>query len=292
MLRSLLSASALLIGALFSGLVLTLTPTKAQDRLHPWFDIEAPLSGEPRVIGGYAAGCIAGAAALPEDDGEAGYYVMRPGRNRFFGHPRLIALLRDLAREMRAEGWPGLLIGDLSQPRGGPMRSGHRSHQIGLDADIWFRPAPPAPRDENWRESLSATSVLDGGGLSAQRWTAAQEALLRRAAEKQEVARIFVNPAIKRVLCAVESGEREWLRKLRPWWGHDDHMHLRLSCPPGEALCVDQEPPPPGDGCDETLAWWFSAEAKAEARRLARLPKAPPPSLAELPAACRPILGG
>jgi murein endopeptidase len=30
----------------------------------------------------------------------------------------------------------GLLIGDMSQPRDGPMLYGHSSHQIGLDVDI------------------------------------------------------------------------------------------------------------------------------------------------------------
>jgi hypothetical protein len=43
--------------------------------------------------------------------------------------------------QARDIGWgKGLYIGDISQPRGGPMTSGHASHQIGLDADIWMLP--------------------------------------------------------------------------------------------------------------------------------------------------------
>ena len=47
-----------------------------------------------------------------------------------------------LAESGKRVGWNGLLIGDMSQPRGGPMLNGHSSHQIGLDVDIWFTPMP------------------------------------------------------------------------------------------------------------------------------------------------------
>ena len=68
---------------------------------------------------------------------------MRLSRNRNWGHPMLVELVKKLAIEAKAyDGWPGLLVGDLSQPRGGPMLTGHRSHQMGLDADIWFLAMP------------------------------------------------------------------------------------------------------------------------------------------------------
>src|SRR4029078_4403647 len=83
----------------------------------------------------------AGATATPPD-GET-WQVMRLSRNRNWGHPNLIQLLQKLsARLPQINGWPGLLVGDISQPRGGPMITGHASHQIGLDADVWLTPMP------------------------------------------------------------------------------------------------------------------------------------------------------
>ena len=70
------------------------------------------------------------------------WQAMRLSRNRRWGHPTMIKLIEKLSRDAVADGWPGLLIGDISQPRGGPMLTGHASHQIGLDADIWLTPMP------------------------------------------------------------------------------------------------------------------------------------------------------
>ncbi len=96
-----------------------------------------PADMAPAPIGGYAEGCLAGAVALPETG--PGWQAMRLSRNRNWGHPNIIALIERLSVRAQAIGWPRLYIGDISQPRGGPMPSGHRSHQIGLDVDIWLR---------------------------------------------------------------------------------------------------------------------------------------------------------
>jgi penicillin-insensitive murein endopeptidase len=85
---------------------------------------------------------------------------MRLSRNRRWGHPTMIALIEKLSRDAVAIGWPGLLLGDISQPRGGPMLTGHASHQIGLDADIWFTPMPKGGLTLHQRETMSAVSVL------------------------------------------------------------------------------------------------------------------------------------
>ena len=86
---------------------------------------------------------------------------MRLSRNRNWGHPELIALLERFAGEVKKNNeWPGLLVGDISQPRGGPMLTGHASHQVGLDADIWFTPMPDHTLTKQEREDLSATSML------------------------------------------------------------------------------------------------------------------------------------
>src|SRR5262245_55292164 len=90
----------------------------------------APLAA--RAIGSYARGCLAGAVALPINGPD--WQVMRLSRNRNWGHPRLLDFLERFAADAHnLDGWPGLLIGDMSQPRGGPMVNGHSSHQIGID---------------------------------------------------------------------------------------------------------------------------------------------------------------
>jgi penicillin-insensitive murein endopeptidase len=216
---------------------------------------------------------------------------MRPVRNRAYGHARLVAFIQALSEAARAQGWPGLLVGDLAQPRGGPMRSGHGSHQTGLDADIWLTPAPAHRLSPIERDTLAATSVVrpDGSQVDREHWSSKHVTLLRTAAGFPEVDRIFVNPAIKRALCEEVDGDRAWLGRIRPWWGHDAHMHVRLRCPAGDARCVGQAPIPAGEGCDSELDWWFGEEAREE---LARRRAAPPakPRLSYLPPACRAVL--
>ncbi len=266
---------------------LLLTEPLAAQPAH-WADWGEPTPGPAKVIGTHAAGCLAGAEALPLD-GE-GYSAMRPSRRRNFGHPSLIAAIEDLARGAQSIGWPTLLVGDLTQIRGGPMKSGHRSHQSGLDADIWLTPKPSPLPAGAWRENYSAISVLtqDRSAIAQSVWTERHAALLKTAAEMPAVRRIFVNPLIKQELCRTAGEERAWLSKVRPWWGHHYHFHMRLACPAGEADCVDQPLPDPGDGCGADLAWWFSEEAEEAAKG----PPSPPVTLADLPEACRPMLAG
>src|SRR3954470_19339871 len=100
-----------------------------------------PAAMPAEAIGFYAKGCIAGAQALPIN-GDT-WQVMRLSRNRYWGHPDLVRLVERLSVKAHKEaGWPGILVGDMSQPRGGPMITGHASHQVGLDADIWLTPMP------------------------------------------------------------------------------------------------------------------------------------------------------
>jgi penicillin-insensitive murein endopeptidase len=217
----------------------------------------APLAA--RALGSYARGCLAGAVALPIDG--PNWRVMRVSRNRNWGHPELIALLERLAaRTPEAVGWPGLLVGDLSQPRGGPMLWGHASHQVGLDADIWLTPMPEDGVTRAERETMMATSVVraDRRDVDYAVWTPAHARLIELAAREPRVERLFVNAAIKKALCRDTTGDRSWLGKVRPMWGHDYHVHIRMACPAGETGCEAQAPVPAGDGCDATLDWWFT----------------------------------
>ncbi len=253
---------------------------------NPWGTVMDPNRETPQAIGSYDLGCLAGAQALPERG--PGYLAIRLFRRRFFGSPRLLDFISSLGREAERQGWGTLLIGDLSQPRGGPPVSGHRSHQTGLDVDIWYQTLDSYIRS-GWRmEDLAKRDpyvVLDRSRTAPdpQRWTRAHGALLKAAAQQPEVDRIFVHPAIKQALCESSREDSTWLRKLRPWWGHDDHMHVRLGCPKEDRLCTGQPALPSGDGCGSALAWWFTEEAKAPKPQIAAAPR-------PLPAHCDQVL--
>jgi penicillin-insensitive murein DD-endopeptidase len=245
--------------------------------------IAKPSLGPTQSIGSYAKGCIAGAVPLPTDG--PNWQVMRPARNRAWGSPVLINAIEHLAESLpRVNGWPGLLIGDVGQPRGGPMVTGHASHQIGLDADIWLTPMPDRRLSVEERDNLPARSLItaDGNDVDRTIWNSSYRKLYEAVARIPELARMFVNPAIKRELCREAGTDRDWLAKVRPWWGHDDHFHMRLTCPAGQAQCENQPPVPAGDGCGQELDWWFTEDAGH--------PKpgkpAPPLLVSQLPAAC------
>ena len=217
--------------------------------------VDAPSDGRTRVYGRISRGCIQGAEELPETGPT--WQAMRLSRNRNYGHPELLDYLQELSRfAATLPGWDGLYIGDMAQPRGGPMLTGHASHQSGLDADIWMLPATDLSLTEAERESLSSISTRRArGAYVGENWTEAHWQLLREAASDPRVARIFVFPGAKVWMCDNETGDRSYLRQIRPWYGHHYHFHVRLSCPQGSPDCVDQAPPPPGDGCDEAREW-------------------------------------
>ena len=253
----------------------------------PWADVSGPTRGAPHAIGGAAAGCLAGARAIPLDG--VGYQVIRISRKRYYSHPRTIDYLTKLGQASAAAGLPPFYIGDMSLPRGGPMPTGHASHQSGVDVDIWFNldPKPklaPAQREDPPLPSM--VSARDQTIVDPARFGPAQVKLLRLAASDVRVDRIFVNKAIKRALCEMP-GDHAWLHKLRPWFGHDEHFHVRLACPPGSPSCVHQDPVPPGDGCDGTLDSWFLAPTPPP---LPSTAPRPPRPLPRLPAECRAVL--
>ncbi|HMO28684.1 penicillin-insensitive murein endopeptidase [Enterovirga sp.] len=255
-----------------------------------------PAQLQARSIGSYARGCLAGAVAMPVDGST--WRVMRHARNRNWGNPILIDYLERLAKAVpQINGWPGILIGDISQPRGGPMLTGHASHQIGLDADIWLTPMPARGVTPTERENMPALNMArsDWMDVDPSVWTGGQTRLIRTAASDPRIERIFVNPALKVALCREAGADRGWLSKVRPMWGHNYHFHVRMVCPVGEPGCTPQTPPGPGDGCGEELQDWLAKQHKAifapRKPRIGPPPKPKPPlSLDALPAECRQIL--
>ncbi len=209
----------------------------------------------PYPYGAYSQGCLAGAIELPET-GKT-WQAMRLSRNRNWGHPETIDFIKALSKKAASlPSWSGLYIGDISQPRGGPMVSGHRSHQIGLDVDIWMLPATNLNLSKKSRENISSLSLRDPRGAYVNsNWTLGHHRILKEAASDERVARLFIFPGAKVKMCEEEKGNRDWLRKVRPWWGHHYHFHVRLKCPTGLTYCKNQAEPPLGDGCQEAKRW-------------------------------------
>jgi penicillin-insensitive murein endopeptidase len=254
-----------------------------------WQALRAPSAGPALSIGTTSCGCLQGAATLAASG--PGYEVLRLGRNRRFGHPTLVAYVRRLGATAKAAKLGPVLVGDLSQPCGGPTPSGHRSHQTGLDADIGFV-APAGVRagrlSASAREQLSPLAVVDAKThQKTSAWTPKVADLLALAAADSAVDRIFVDPAIKQIMCEGANAKAPWQSRLRPWWNHHDHFHVRLKCPADSPLCVPQEPPL-DDGCGKSLAWWFSEDATATRtkKKEAHAAEAEP----ELPPACTGLL--
>lgn len=272
--------------------VLEKLPPNAAKRLFGTVSGAAPMAA--RSIGSYALGCLAGGRALPVD-GEA-WQVMRLSRNRMWGHPDLINFLERFAKRVQTEtGWPGILVGDISQPRGGPMLTGHASHQVGLDADLWLTPMPDRKLSRQERENISATNMVraDWMDVDERVWTPQHVLAIRLAAMEPGVARIFVNPALKKGLCEAAGNDRAWLGKVRPMWGHNYHFHVRMSCRAGSEDCEDQAAPPGGDGCGRELTDWLALQHKAifGPKKKSRPGKPKPPmTLDNLPEPCREVL--
>lgn len=275
---------------------------------------QMPAVMKPAAHGFYSKGCLAGGVAIPNDGPT--WQAMRPGRNRRWGHPDTIKTVVQLSQDARKVGWNGLLVGDISQPRGGPMLTGHASHQLGLDADIWLTQMPNRRLSYKERQNLSATTMLAtrNGKLDQTRigpaFTNATFGVIKTAASYRQVERVLVHPAIKAELCKRETAQgadRKWLHKVRPYWGHHYHMHVRLSCPADSPQCRPQAKPRADDGCGKELKDWQALlnpkkrtvrKAKPKPKKTAKKKKTVKRKtkkqirMADLPQVCRAVLNG
>ena len=254
-----------------------------------------PAALPASAIGSYALGCLAGANQLPIT-GDS-WQVMRLSRNRNWGTPQLVRLIEKIAEQAKATaGWNGLLVGDMAQPRGGPMLSGHASHQIGLDADIWWTPMPDHVMSAKERETYVPLEMVKDRTTLSEHWSENRAKLLQEVAQNPDVARIFVHPPIKAAMCKYATGaDKTWLAKIRPYFGHTFHFHVRMKCPDGMSACKNQWTPKPedGTGCGKELAYWFSDAPWRHPKPNPNAPKpkpAPPLTLAGLPAQCRAVI--
>ena len=245
-------------------------------------------SSTPHSIGYYTSGCLVGAMALPING--PNWQVMRLSRNRNWGHPNMIRFLERFAAKVPSIGWRGLLVGDMAQPRGGPMLTGHWSHQVGLDADIWLTPMPNRRLSRQEREEMMATNVVNDQwtDVRPEIWSPKYIAFYKLAAQDPEVERVLVNPAIKKALCRDVSGDRSWLHKIRPVLGHNYHTHIRISCPKDSPHCKPQPATPLDEGCGKDLEWWFKPKPRQLMVKPGGVSRAIP--MSALPAACRQVV--
>ncbi|MFP1852252.1 penicillin-insensitive murein endopeptidase [Lonsdalea quercina] len=248
----------------------------------PWQEITHPVAGRPQAIGSFANGCIIGAQSLPLQ--AADYQVMRVDQRRYFGHPDLLAFIHRLSANVHRQNGGIVLVGDMGMPAGGRFSSGHASHQSGLDVDIWLQ----VPRQRWSTQQLLNPQPIDlvlpgDKAVDPRLWNSDALTLIKTAAQDSAVTRIFVNPAIKQRLCQEAGSDRSWLHKVRPWFAHRAHMHVRLRCPANSLECQDQDPPPAGDGCGAELQSWFQPRKPGAVSPQ----KATPPPL---PASCQALL--
>ncbi|MGM3159792.1 penicillin-insensitive murein endopeptidase [Dickeya undicola] len=248
----------------------------------PWQAISHPVAGQPQAIGAFANGCIIGAQPLALQSPD--YQVMRVDQRRYFGHPDLLAFINRLSTSVHRTTGGTVLIGDMGMPAGGRFSSGHASHQSGLDVDIWLQ----LPRQRWSQQQLLQPQPLDlvladGKNVNPRVWSPDVQKLVKTAAQDNDVTRIFVNPAIKKQLCLEAGSDRSWLHKVRPWFAHRAHMHVRLRCPAESLECQEQDAPPAGDGCGAELNSWFQPRKPGAETPI----KTPPPPL---PPSCQALL--
>ena len=251
-----------------------------------------PSLGKAMAIGYYPRGCLQGGVALPVNG--PNWQIMRLSRNRNWGHPSLVQFLERFApAAAKATGWKGILVGDMAQPRGGPTPFGHMSHQTGLDVDVWFMPMPDRTLTSEEREKISASNLVsaDWKGINPKTWTPQHYDFIRVAAQQPGVERVLVNAAIKKEMCRMQKGKHpEWMEKVRPWYAHHDHIHVRMECPADSPNCRSQPSVPDSDGCGAALDYWFSEKVL---KPKPKPPGAKPPkpiTLADLPPACKTVL--
>ncbi len=256
-----------------------------------WSDAKRPTRGTASSIGTYTAGCVRGAKKLALTG--LGYQVMRTERKRYYGHPELLSVVKSIGSTLAAKNLGPILVGDLGQPMGGPSPRGHASHQSGLDVDIWFwHPveAEKRPLTRRERRKMAAHRVVEPKTQEyTEYWADEVPEMIFAAAKDRRVARVLVNPLIKKRLCEEHGDRTALLRKIRPWYGHADHMHVRLTCPKASKHCVGQAKVPPGDGCDD-LDWWLGPKAKRDRKKGQKAYQKTVGAVSPLPKQCQALL--
>lgn len=208
-----------------------------------------------QVYGFYSKGSMRAAASMKQEG--KGLYHLFHQRKRFYGSDGLVNLLESAAAEMSLRYPEGerLQVGDIAAEQGGYI-SGHASHQNGLDVDLVYYRNDHREQIDPIGHKGFVESFVTRGAVTANFDVARNWELVKLLYDSGRLNRIFVDGKIKEAICnfAAVNGElksrEETLRRLRPYVNHDDHMHVRLTCPAESAKCESQDPIPEiGSGC-------------------------------------------
>ena len=160
-----------------------------------------------------------------------------PGAGRLHGAPR-----REGAEGVELAGTAG-----RRHDAGARRADAHRSHAAIRSGST---PTSGSPRCRGRRSRARSARRCrrptwwpsDKKDVDPKIWTPGHFAVIKAAAEDPKVERIFVNAAIKKALCREAGKDRAFLHKVRPWWGHNYHFHVRIGCPAGSPDCKDAGP--------------------------------------------------
>lgn len=211
-----------------------------------------------QVYGFYSKGSLRSACSMSQES--KGLYHLFHLRKRFYGSDGLIGIIESAAAEMsiRFPNLDRLQVGDLSAEQGGFI-TGHASHQNGLDVDLaYYRNDHREQIDPIGQKGFDESFVFKGR-VSPNFDVARNWEVIKLFYDSGRLNRIFVDEKIKEAIClyADSIGEirtrEETLKRLRPYPNHDDHMHVRITCPKESMKCESQEPIQDlGSGCFQT----------------------------------------
>ena len=210
---------------------------------------------QSQPVGFYTDGTLENGQCLPPEG--VGYTVFELSRNvgRIWGTNPLVQTIVCGASEMNTH-YPNrdrLQVEDMSARHGGDI-STHASHENGLDVDLQYFKADGQEHRPTAAQRYAPPMVASGRVIAnfdvERNWQLAKA--LHRCGN---VAVIFMDRAIKNRLCQYARSTGDYaaniqvLRSIRHSDNHQDHLHMRLKCPPRARRCISQSPPPPGSGC-------------------------------------------
>ncbi len=229
-----------------------------------------PVSVNGTSLSTVSSGTLTGGAYLERDGEHHTALPVHRGRDNRFGTVELVSLIRHASAKVALE-FPGtkLHVGNLSQRGGGDLKMSV-SHNSGRDADLAFyctdsAGAPDQPKgfvrynSEGWSRKPAGRYQFD----TPRNW-ALVKALLRTGGQAGdgvddvvgEVQFLFISRGLKQQLMEhgrTKGEDAELLRRadkvLKQPTGslpHDDHLHLRVYCPPDDLM----------DGCRNYGPTW------------------------------------
>ncbi len=215
----------------------------ARPRVAVKADIDPPVGRQS--IGRPQDGRLVNASVLPKSP--AAWFIRRP--ERAYGTRATVAQIQRVIQRVRRQ-FPRvhpLAIGDLSARRGGKITM-HGSHQSGRDVDIGFY-FKMRPRHYPAEFVVAGDDTVDVPAcfalLTALADTASHPGGVERIYMSYDTQAMFYRLGRKRGISAATldrlfqypHGEDSQQGLVHHEPGHDDHIHVRFQCSPGDADC-------------------------------------------------------